>query len=110
MSQKKVKHWSVRFELAPENDLHVLLHEHLEKLKEADRISEWIRQTLIAALPARGPIQAAVELTAADVEEIKSINQERLNRTGVPLVSPNEVLAQRKAFARDKHPVHGERK
>lgn len=53
MSNKKPPRWSVRFELHPEDDDHVRLHEHLDNLSNTDAASNWIRDTLIAALPAK---------------------------------------------------------
>lgn len=50
MSRPKPKRWSIRFELAPENEQHKRLYEYLDKLSESDEASKWIRATLIAAL------------------------------------------------------------
>lgn len=47
---KKSKKWSVRFELFPDDDDHVRLHEHLDGLADNGNASEWIRRTLLADL------------------------------------------------------------
>lgn len=51
--RKRPKRWSVRFELGPEEEDHVRLHDYLGGLAEEGDASEWIRQTLIAALPSQ---------------------------------------------------------
>jgi len=48
--RKQARRWSVRFELGPEDPDHVRLHEYLDGLAEKGDESEWIRETLIAAL------------------------------------------------------------
>src|SRR5260221_3108162 len=60
MSQKKLKRWSHRFELAPEDDRQVKLHEHLQRLGELEISSDWIRETLLAALPAKAANQSII--------------------------------------------------
>ena len=50
MTKAKAKRWSVRFELAPENDEDVLIHDHLGKLAVDGKAAAWIRETLLNAV------------------------------------------------------------
>jgi len=50
MSHARQKRHSIRFELSPDNPDEERLYAHLNVLAKQNRVSNWIRQTLISAL------------------------------------------------------------
>lgn len=94
---EKEARWSVRFELAPENPDHVLLHEHLFKLAETGEAAQWMRSTLINSITAIDNASVSTVVQSADPEvvevehptDFKSMNDDFLRKSsGVPLARP----------------------
>jgi hypothetical protein len=117
MSHKKPERHSVRFELAPENEAHERLYAYLNELAETNEAAEWMRRTLIAAIPEafinrvstvdkrieQGPQAAPLETPKVEQPKPEPPQEAQPVAPSNGYKTPAQLLAERKAAAAAKH-------